>query len=97
MDFDVLAGNLPPNTSEVDANTNVNRMRDFMQSQKKDWGVKYAGTSVSPLVKKLATLDELVFFRVQFFGGAVDVIAREYQVETANKKIGCKPSSVHFQ
>src|SRR5204863_6457099 len=50
MDFDVLAGNFPPNTSGVDAHTNLNRIRDLMQSQKKDCGVEYKGTSVSPMV-----------------------------------------------
>ena len=30
MDFDVLAGNLPPNTSGVDAHTNHNRIRDLI-------------------------------------------------------------------
>ena len=83
MDFDVLAGNLPPNTSSVDASTNLNRIRDLIQSQKEDWHVKYAGTAVSPLTKKLAALEELLFFRVQFCGGPVDVIAREYHVESA--------------
>jgi len=84
MDFDVLAGNLPPNTSAVDAHSNINRMRDLMQSQKKDWGVEYKGTSVSPLVGKLTQLSELVCFRVQFFGGVVEVIARDFAVRTAN-------------
>jgi len=84
MDFDVLAGNLPPNTSGVDAHTNLNRMRDLMQSQKKDWGVEYEGTSVSPLVGKLTELSGLVCFSVQFCGGAVDVIARDYTVRAAN-------------
>ena len=87
MDFDVLAQNLLPNTSSVDAHTNLNRMRDLMQSQKKDWGVEYAGTSISPLAEKLAALSELVSFRVQFFGGVVDVIARDYVVETANEAL----------
>jgi|ERR1035437_9331141 hypothetical protein len=84
MDFDVLAENLPPNTSVVDAHTNLNRMRDLIQSQKKDWGVEYEGTSVAPLVGKLTELGELVCFHVQFFGGAVDVIARDYSVRAAN-------------
>jgi hypothetical protein len=84
MDFDVLAGNLPPNTSGVDAHTDLNRMRNLMQSQKKDWGVEYEGTSVSPLAGKLTALGELVCFHVQFFGGAVDVIARDYSVRVAN-------------
>jgi hypothetical protein len=87
MDFDVLAENLPANTSGINASTNLNRIRDLMQSQKKDWDVQSAGTAVSPLSKKLAALDELLFFRVQFCGGAVDVIAREYQVESANEAL----------
>jgi len=57
----------PAEYSGVDAYTNPNRMRDLMQSQKKDWGVEYEGTSVSPLNRKLTELDELVCFHVQFF------------------------------
>lgn len=78
MDFDVLAGNLPPNTSGVDAHVNPNRMRELIESQRKDWGVEYEGTSVSPLVGKLTELGELVCFRIQLFGGALDVLARDY-------------------
>jgi len=80
MDFDVLAHNLPPNTSRVDAHANPDALRNLMQSQQKDWDVNYTGTATSPLTKKLAALQNLVFFRVQFFGGAVDIIAREYNV-----------------
>jgi len=85
IDFDVLAHNLPPNTSGVDAHTNPNRMRDFMQSQKKDWDADYNSGSESPLTKKLATMDHFVSFRVQFFGGAIDVIAQDYTVEMFDK------------
>lgn len=88
MDFDILAANLPLNTAGVDAHTNLNRMRDLMQSQKRDWGVEYAGTSTSPLRNKLAALNELVFFRVQFLGGVLEVIAREYQVTAAYERTG---------
>jgi hypothetical protein len=84
MDFDVLAGNLPPNTSGVDAHTCLNRMRDLMETQKKDWGAEYKGTSGSPLVSKLTQLSGLVCFRVQFLGGAVDVIAQDFVVRAAN-------------
>ena len=85
MDFDVLAGNLPPNTSRVDAHTDPALMRSLIHSQEKDWDVDYAGSSTSPLTRKLAGVNEYVFFRVQFFGGAVEVIAREYQVNTATQ------------
>ncbi len=86
MDFDVLAQNHPPNTSSVDAHTNLNRMRDLMHAQKKDWGVKYAPGVVSPLAKKLETMDDLICFRVQCFGGAVEVVARNYRVETVDQR-----------
>ena len=85
MDFDVLAQNLPPNTSRVEAHTNLNQMRDLMHSQKKDWDLTYAPGVESPLARKLAAMGELVAFRVQFFGGVVDVIARNYEVEAVDK------------
>jgi hypothetical protein len=80
LDFDVLASNLPPNTSRVDAHVDTALMRELMQSQKRDWDVGY-GTGRSPLDNKLDGVDELVCFRVQFFGGVVEVIAREFLIE----------------
>ena len=85
IDFDVLAKNLPQNTAGVGADRNRKRMRDFMRSQKKDWNVEYTRTSPSPLVRKLNELGKLGWFRIQLFGGAVDVIARDYTVVDANK------------
>jgi hypothetical protein len=80
MDFDILTRNLAPNTSGVSANTDVERIRDLMQAQEADWDVGYGGRSTSPLTPKLAAAGEFVFFRVQFFGGVVEVIARDYKV-----------------
>ena len=85
MDFDVLAQNLPPNTSRPGAHTNLNQMRDLIHSQKKDSDVAYAPGVESPLTRKLAAMDAFVAFRVQFFGGVVDVIARNYQVGAVDK------------
>jgi len=79
MDFDVLAHNLDPNTSGSDAHTDLQRIRDLMRAQKADWDVDYGG-SHSPLWEKIEAANEFVFFRVQFFGGAVEVIARDYRV-----------------
>jgi hypothetical protein len=84
MDFDVLAQNLPSNTSRVEAHTNLNQLRDLIHAQKKDWDLTYA-PGESPLTQKLAAMGELVAFRVQFFGGVVDVVARNYQVEAVDK------------
>lgn len=85
MDFDVLAHNLPPNTSGVDAHTNLNRMRDLMEKQSTDWGVNYAPGAPSPLAKKLASTEGLISFHMQFFGGVVEVIARNYEVEVVDE------------
>jgi hypothetical protein len=80
LDFDVLASNLPPNTSGVDAHVDENLMREFMQSQKHDWGVGY-GKMRSPLNAKLDAIDALVYFRIQFFGGVVEILAKEFLIE----------------
>jgi len=80
LDFDILASNLSPNTSRVDAHIDANLMRELMQSQKRDWDVGY-GSLRSPLDDKLEVMDELVCFRVQFFGGIVEIIAREFLIE----------------
>ncbi len=80
LDFDVLASNLPPNTSRVDAHIDADLMRELMQSQKRDWGVGY-GKMRSPLDAKLDAIDTLVCFRIQFVGGVVEIIAKEFLIE----------------
>jgi len=86
IDFDVLANNLAPNTSRVDAHTDKNLMADLMMhSQERDWNVGYGLGRNSPLDRKLNLIDELVCFRVQFFGGLVEIIARQYQVESVEQ------------
>jgi hypothetical protein len=85
IDFDVLASNLPPNTSRVDAHTDKNLMAVLMYSQERNWDVGYGMGRNSPLDRKLNLIDELVCFRVQFFGGLVEIIARQYQVESVEQ------------
>ena|SRR5215469_15008062 len=87
IDFDVLADNLPPNTSHVGADTNQMRMRRLIKSQKADWDVTYEFPDAwHPMTEKLRSLGDLVYFRVQLFGGVVDVIARRYEVKRANNR-----------
>lgn len=82
LDFDVLTNNLPSNTSRADAHVDGDLMLKLMQSQKRDWDVNY-GKLRTPLDNKSDRLSELVCFRVQFFGGAFEVIAREFLIESA--------------
>lgn len=80
LDFDVLANNLPPNTSSGNAHVDANLLRELMQSQQRDWNVSY-GKLRSPLDAKLDVVDTLVCFRILFFGGVVEIIAREFRIE----------------
>jgi hypothetical protein len=86
LDFDVLADNLDPNTSSVSAHADVDKIRDLIMAQEVEWDVNYEHGSRSPLPEKLQSLGKLVLFRVQFFGGAIDVIASRYQVKRNSKK-----------
>ena len=69
-----------------------------MHSQERDWDVGY-GRTRSPLDDKLAVIGDLICFRIQFFGGVVEVIARSFLVEeeeheqatTASNDAGAKP------
>lgn len=81
IDFDILAHNLPSNTSGVDAHTDTDSMWSLMRSQTRDWGVTYPADIGSPLDRKAGVMNEFVWFRVQFFGGVVEIIARQYEVE----------------
>jgi hypothetical protein len=81
MDFDILCDNFPANTSGVKADASPGRIRNLIEVQKQDWDVQYANKANSPIDKKLNCLVEFVFFRVQFFGGVVEVVAREYNIE----------------
>jgi hypothetical protein len=85
VDFDVLAHNLPPNTSGVEAHTDKDAMWNLMQSQTRDWGVKYSDDMTSPLDAKRAAMSDLICFRVQLCGGVVEVIARRYEIESVEK------------
>src|SRR5262245_34035822 len=53
MDFDVLARNLPPNTSCVRAHTNREEIEALVRSQEGEWDVTYEPVSASPLQEKL--------------------------------------------
>lgn len=83
-DFDVLAHNFPWNTSKVEAHTDKDAMLSLMQSQKHDWRVKYEGSG--PLDWKAEVMNEFVSFRVQFFGGVVEIIAGGYEVDSVEKQ-----------
>jgi len=84
MDFDVLADHVPPNTARVGAHADLDAIEALVLSQERESVVLYQPESSSPLYAKLEKLGELISFRVQFFGGAVEVLARRYRVMKAS-------------
>lgn len=89
IDFDVLAHNLPMNTSGVDAHTDTTSMWGLMNSQTSDWGVNYPDMP-TPLDRKSCVMKEFTCFRVQLCGGMVEIIARNYQLEHVPAKASSK-------
>lgn len=51
-----------------------------MEAQRKDLGINYGPNTTSPLARKLAAAENLVLFRVQLFGGVIEVVAQDYEV-----------------
>ena len=79
VDATVLHGNAPNNTCSVEATASVDDITKIMRSQKKQWNVTYQ-KSIDPLPAKLAAASRYALFRVRFFGGILEVVARSYKV-----------------
>ncbi len=82
MDFDILAGNLFPNTDWLSAHTNTDKMRKLVRSLNLD-NIACSPWVLSPFRTKLEKLDNLVFFHIAFFGGKIDILARNFKVKLA--------------
>jgi hypothetical protein len=83
MDFDVLADNwYGGNTESSVAKTDVMRMRKFVTAQRSHWRTTYMPPipKDKPVRRKLATLRSFILFRVAFFGGTAEILARNYRL-----------------
>ena len=87
MDFDVLASNWAAQTHGTLSVTNVERMKKFVQSHRPYWHTEYMPPSPKdePIRSKLSSLRKYVLFRMTFFGGIVEVLARDFVLKTTNK------------
>jgi hypothetical protein len=83
MDFDVLADNwYGGNTESSVAKTDVTRMRKFVTAQMSHWRTAYMPPTPKdkPVRRKLATIRSFILFRVAFFGGTAEILARSYRL-----------------
>ena len=79
VDTKVLSGNAPNNTACLEASAAIEEITKIMRRQKSSWNVRYQ-KSIDPLPPKLATADKYTVFRVRFFGGLLEVIAKSYKL-----------------
>ena len=84
MDFDVLANNWFAQTERVVSTADVARMERFVRAQKAHWHVQYMAPSPDdkPIRKKLATIKKYLLFKITFFGGTIEILAREFTTNT---------------
>ena len=80
MDFDVLSDNWFAQTEKAVSTKDVGKMEKFVRAQVGQWHVTYMPPSskVKPIRKKLSSIKKYVLFRVTFFGGTIEVLARSF-------------------
>ena len=78
-----LADNWPFNTESSLAKTDVTRMRKFVKAQMAHRRTTYMPPMKKdkPVRKKLASLRSYILFRVAFFGGTAEILAKHYRLE----------------
>jgi hypothetical protein len=82
MDFDVLADRWYFGTCASVAKTDVQRMRQFVRAQMSHWRTTYMPPMPKnkPIRKKLLSIRSYILFRVTFFGGTAEVLAKTYRL-----------------
>ena len=83
MDFDVLADNWFAQTEKAVSTKDVGRMQKFVRRQMRHWHVTYMppSSNVKPIRKKLSSIKKYVLFKVTFFGGTIEVLARSFTLK----------------
>jgi len=82
-DFDVLASNWFAQTEKAISLTDIKKMRKLVLAQVAHWHVRYMPPSPEdkPIRKKLSSIRKFVLFRITFFGGTVEVLAKKFTLK----------------
>ncbi len=82
MDFDVLADNWFAQTKTAIAKVNADQMKKLVRSQTVHWRTKYMPPQAKdkPVREKLSILGRYILFKVEFFGGTAEILARNYKL-----------------
>ena len=86
MDFDVLADNWVGQTDHATCQSDASRMKRFVRAQKSHWHVQYMPPMPkdAPIRKKLSVIRAYRLFRITFFGGTAEVLAKNFTVRISN-------------
>lgn len=78
MDFDVVADNWFAQTKSFAQEVDQNTMRRFVQAQTAYWNIKYMPPfpKDKPIRKKLSALSSYRLFKIKFFGGLAEILAK---------------------
>ena len=85
MDFDVLADNSQAgNTNTSVATTDVKRMKKFVRAQVSHWRTTYMPPTPKnkPIRQKIKQIRSYTLFRVAFFGGTAEVLAKQFKLKS---------------
>jgi hypothetical protein len=80
VDADVLLGNAPNNSAVLQATADAEEIRRIVKKGRRNWNVRYE-KSIDPLPQKLQLAERSVLFRVQLFGGVLQVVARSFAIK----------------
>ena len=64
----------------MQAFADIEKITKLMRHQKRTWFLNYQ-KSIDPLPVKLAAADKYTLFRVQLFGGIIEIIAKSYRIK----------------
>jgi hypothetical protein len=83
MDFDVLTDNWFAQTDGVSSKTDLESLRRFVRAQTPHWRVQYMKPTPSnkPTRRKLSAITHYVLFKVRFFGGTIEVLAKNFALK----------------
>ena len=81
MDFDVMTDNGFAQTNYVSVRTEIDPIRRFVLKQMSVWHVRYLPKKrkYTPVREKLRQIREYILFRIEFFGGVAEVLAKDYR------------------
>ena len=81
-DFDVLSSNWFAQTHGLGCTANVKKMKKFVRSQMVHWHTTYMPPlrKDHPIRKKLSSINDYALFKLTFFGGCVELLAKGFSI-----------------